>query len=49
LEELMMELAMSALAFGCALVLTLPAVAHRAKSAPAKATWPAAVGIRVSG
>ena len=43
----MMKLAMSRLAFGCAVVLTLPAVAaDRAKSTPAKAkaTRPAAVG-----
>lgn len=48
----MMKLAMFKLAFGCALVLTLPAVAaDRAKSTPAKAkaTRPAAVGIRVGG
>lgn len=41
-----MKLAMSTLAFGCALVLTLPAIAaDRAKSTPAKAkaTRPAAV------
>ncbi|MDE3159424.1 MAG: hypothetical protein KGM92_11705 [Acidobacteriota bacterium] len=48
----MRKLAMSTLALGCALVLTLPAVAaDRAKSTPAKAkaTRPAAVGIRVGG